>query len=342
MASNAPRIDRLDKNYLINGNFDFWQRQVANDVRTGTGSSAYGADRWKVFPSSTTNQSAHTQRAASTNTGSQYDMNFGPFAANEKMGVAQIVEFANTKLLQGKEVTFAVTLKSDAASNLRLHLLAWTGTADSVTAFTNAVPYTNWSTYTLASNFTSIAVSNVVTTTGYVQYSVTGTVPTNCNNLVCIVSYDQNAGQQHYASQALLYIGSHSSPEFSMAGRNMTEELAMCQRYFEKSYNVSNAVGTNGDESGMWTWKCAQGNNLLRNTSGHFLVQKRAIPTISVYSYNGTLNQVSAETSTSNVGLTTLTPSRICEHTWQGIDVTAAILTNGNWYWFNWTADAEL
>lgn len=242
--SNAPRIDRLDRNYLINSNFDFWQRNSAADSRTGTGSSIYGADRWKVFPSSTINNSAHMQQIASTNPGSQYDMNFGPFGANEKMGAAQIVEFDNTKLLRGKEVTFAVTVKSGAASNLRLELLAWTGTSNAVTAFTNAVPYTNWNTYTLAAGFTSIAVTAFTSTTGYVQYRVTGTVPANCNNLVCIISYAQDAGQQHYASQAVLVVGNIPSPQYSMAGRDIAEEFYMCQRYYRNFVHVP-ATATN-------------------------------------------------------------------------------------------------
>ena len=41
--SLTPRLDRLDKNYIINGNFDFWQRGTSTST-----SGVYLADRFRT------------------------------------------------------------------------------------------------------------------------------------------------------------------------------------------------------------------------------------------------------------------------------------------------------
>src|SRR5690348_2064259 len=97
MSTLTPRVDKIDKNYLINGNFDFWQRIAGSDL-TVTTNRAYGADRWMLFPSITNANGAHMVRAASTNAGSAFDVNIGAFAVSfAKCGMAQIVENANTR-----------------------------------------------------------------------------------------------------------------------------------------------------------------------------------------------------------------------------------------------------
>lgn len=244
MSLLTPRLDKLEKNYLINGNFDYWQRINGSQLLLST-NKAYGADRWMGFPSVTNASSAQIQRTVSTNTGSQYDMTFGPWGVNKKMGAAQIIESNVTKALQGKTVTFSAFIKSTAAANHRIQLLAWTGTADSVTAFTNAVPYTEWSGYTLSSaSFVSVAVlSRTAASNGYEKVTLTGTVPSNCNNLICVVAYADDAGVQNYLSQAQLTVGSGTPNDFSYFSRDVVGELAACQRYFQTiSHGLSGQV----------------------------------------------------------------------------------------------------
>jgi hypothetical protein len=43
MSSNTPRLDKLERNLLINGNFDHWQRGTS-----GVASTSYLADRWRL------------------------------------------------------------------------------------------------------------------------------------------------------------------------------------------------------------------------------------------------------------------------------------------------------
>lgn len=68
--------------------------------------------------------------------------------------------------------------------------------------------------------------------------------------------------------------------------RPIGTELALCQRYYEKSYELNVTPGT--ANSGQ------QGFYILSSTNGAvyatclFKITKRAIPTINLYSYNGT------------------------------------------------------
>lgn len=333
MARAAVKILGVSKNYLINGNFDFWQRKVSQQVVTGT--RVYGADRWLLFPSSASAGASQVLRATSTNVGSQYDLQFGPWNQNEKCSVAQILESNSTALLRGKEVTFSVYVKSDTASPIRLQLLSWTGTADSVTTFTNAVPYTNWTSYTLATSFSDIASATGTTSTSYQRFSVTGTIPTSANNLICVVTYNENSGHQQYVSQAMLNEGA-GPHNFSLAGSNLAGELVMCQRYYEKSYGIDTAPGTQtyGSCSAFLSGITAN----VSCPTLRWTIRKRPAPTVTLYSPIGSpapsgyiRNITTATDIVAAIGF---------------LDDTAATFsasqTDQHEYRYHWTVEAEL
>jgi hypothetical protein len=66
---------------------------------------------------------------------------------------------------------------------------------------------------------------------------------------------------------------------------DFTTELAMCQRYYEKSYDLESAPGTLGSLSMDWEW-VTQALSVGNATVGftQFIVAKRAIPTVTIYS----------------------------------------------------------
>lgn len=336
MSTLTPRIDKIDKNYLINGNFDFWQRTAANQLLV-TANRAYGADRWMIFPSIASANGAQMIRATSSNVGSTYDCNIGAWATPlAKVGMAQIIEKANMRSLLNKEVTFSVSAKVNSSTSvIRCEILAWTGTSDAVTSFTNAVPYTNWSTYTLAASFTSVASITSNITTSYNKVVVSGTVPSNANNLICVVSYISGS-DQIYLSQAQLIVGDIADPDFSAAGRTIGGELLLCQRYYEKSYTLEQSPAT-GDQYGA-VRVTSNASALGEATAFQFKVTKRAIPTVALYHpASGAINTLyrvsdAAAIGGSSVGFTNQSGVRL---------ITLGSASN-NLYDFHWTADAEL
>jgi hypothetical protein len=65
--------------------------------------------------------------------------------------------------------------------------------------------------------------------------------------------------------------------------------LQLCQRYFEKSYDIGTAVGTNTGV-GRNEFSAASDGASNQITTVAFQVAKRAAPTMSAWQYNGTAN----------------------------------------------------
>jgi hypothetical protein len=334
MSSLSPRIDRIDKNYLINGNFDFWQRTVANDLQV-TINRAYGADRWMIFPSITNGTAARMQRTASTNVGSTYDVNIGAFSvANAKVAMAQIIEFSNTVPLRGKDVTVSIQGKGNG-SIVRVELLSWTGTANTVTAFTNAVPYTNWTTYSLAASFTSLgSVQAAMNNTVYTKLVLNASVPANANNIIIVVSYVSGSDQVFF-SQAQLVVGTIEIGRASWAASNIGEELALCQRYFEKSYSTDTVPGSVTPDGQA---HYSRYNGSATTPGPYFRVEKRRIPTMTLRdpanSNTGVIRDLNANNPIAATPVNATT-SAFAVDTALGMDTLTA-------YRYHWTADAEL
>jgi hypothetical protein len=120
------------------------------------------------------------------------------------------------------------------------------------------------------SNFQGVAgawgTTNAVTTT-----TATNVVGTN--------------GATFYITGVQLEAGSVATP---FERRSYGQELALCQRYYEKSYNQSVVPGT-ATTVGMW---CAVGSNTASCGGLTWKVPKRAAPTVALYSFDGTAGAV--------------------------------------------------
>jgi hypothetical protein len=73
--------------------------------------------------------------------------------------------------------------------------------------------------------------------------------------------------------------------------RSIGQELALCQRYYEKSYNTDVVPGTNTQVGRINVWSGQSGSGRLYSSSFGFKVTKRATPTMSFWTYNGTSGQ---------------------------------------------------
>jgi hypothetical protein len=116
--------------------------------------------------------------------------------------------------------------------------------------------------------------------------------------------------------------------------RSIGTELALCQRYYEKSYNVDVVPGT-----GLaYGWSGTTSQNYLEMPSGIiFKVTKRANPTVTLYNAvsgaSGTIYRISdaAAISTSADYIGTNQVGRL---------VPASASANS--YWLHWVAAIEL
>jgi len=75
--------------------------------------------------------------------------------------------------------------------------------------------------------------------------------------------------------------------------RSFADELARCQRYYQKSYNYSVAPGTNTQDGATYTVTQATASYPSAGHT-HFKVEMRAAPTITSYDYGGTSGKMNA------------------------------------------------
>jgi hypothetical protein len=292
-------------NYLFNGGFDFAQRQAPGTL-TAYANGAYGPDRWYLLGDSGATDIQYsrvdeTANALNSRYSGQVENNNG---AAKHTGIAQIIEAVNSVPLRGRTVRFQVRVKTSTASrNMRCAILEWTGTADAV-AFGGSVgrdPVNNWaSTNYTAGNFfnnTNLVVVGVSASTtpgtSYTDLFVTGTVDTACNNLVCMVweeSATPAAGSWNLM-QAGLFDGINA---LAWLPRPIQHELALCQRYYEKSVSVDVAPTSGGLSDGFLylAWNSATS---IKALPIRFVVPKRtASPTVTIYDAAGNAGKVYA------------------------------------------------
>jgi hypothetical protein len=109
-------------------------------------------------------------------------------------------------------------------------------------------------------------------------------------------------GATFYITGVQLEPGSVATP---FERRSYGAELALCQRYFAKTYDTNVAVATAGSKSGsIFVYKNSA------NEAGFCFqmpVEMRSTPTVALYSHAGTVNRFTSsttdQTSTSNGAL---------------------------------------
>lgn len=118
--------------------------------------------------------------------------------------------------------------------------------------------------------------------------------------------------------------------------RPFAEELALCQRYYEKSYAYGVYAGAVNVGS-----VCGISNHLTVIIGDcDFKVSKRAAPVVYIYSYAGTVSKVGniagADTGAAAVAYA------ITENRFAYVSDPGSPYTKGDLYYYNWTASAEI
>ena len=310
------------RNKIINGNFDVWQRGTSGFTNPG-----YSADRWY---SNTTNVTA--SQTALVGIGGVYAMRYITTNATNAAYLEQAIERQVARQLRGKTVTlsgYAVCSSGTVAAQLYLSK--------------NSTPDTrsggSWSQMDVASP------KNITITTTPTQFSVSCVVPNDGTAGGILAGfYFTNAANgvtvDFYGVQ--LEAGSVATP---FETRPIGTELALCQRYYEKSFQQGTAPATNvglgtGESRCMARTAGATASAMIFSIS--FIVTKRVSPTqISLYNPAAANNQardtsIAADCSATTTAYVNATNFAV---TATGNAGTAAVTVIGN---IHWTAEAEL
>ena len=276
-------------NRIINGGFQLAQRGTS--FTSGSNNDdTYNLDRWYVL-SDGNDIVDITQTTTVPTNAAKNSIGLDVETVNTKFGIAQIIENVNCVDAIGGAVTLSFQAKVSATTqldNVKCAIVAWSGTADTVTSDIISAWGVEGTNPTLIANATyENSPANLNVTTSFATYSVTATVDTaSTTNIILFIWSDVTTttlGDFLFVTNVQLEKGSTAS---SFDYRSIGTELALCQRYFEKSYDQGTAPATN-TTTGTFNFSGASEGN------GNVIVPiqystKRAAPTLTGYLAAGT------------------------------------------------------
>lgn len=340
------------KNLVINGSMSVVQRISRDTAVTSVDNTYQVADRWKSLWAGGTAWNIYDFTIGSTTGTSPFFTLLQSAGNSSKVGMLYILENLDTIPLRSLAVSLQSVLASAASiGDIRWALLSWSGTADAPTD-----PVSSWNADgtnpTLAANWAyintpaNLGVSNVPTRITLENQ----VVPTTANNLAIMLWCEDSvnaAGNSWYFTDVQLEIGPTST---SYERHSFVEDLLLCQRYFQKTYNQGVAPGTNtavgeliGQAGAALAASTAGGVLLLLANNGSLLVPMRATPTAVIYSIAGVANAITVAGAATRTGVTAGTPSARSFFDFLNIDATSATaIADRNQIQLQATASAEL
>lgn len=339
----ATDESRLAHNYLINGGFDFAQRQAPTALTTLTIDKC-SADRWRISRENADLQYQRSDGLAETGLTSQYFGTFKKITNTGKLVLYQIIEGTNSVALRGKTIIFQCQMKASSAKTIRMAVLELqnAGTIDTIPATFIAAYGANTTDPTFGANVAIItAAQSKSVTTAMQTFSVSVTVPSNSKNIICAVWSDSQfaANDTLSLAEAGLYVGSVAQV---WRPRLVQQEYALCRRYYFKTFGIDVAPAQNAGVTGCFRFIAGKAGALTEFATLHYPVLLRtASPTITTYNPSAT-NALVRDT-TAGVDCSGVTVGAVSNERMIGISTTGNASTAvGNILDVHITADAEL
>ena len=350
-AAISDATFRATDNLLHNGSMIVAQRAVSS---TSTGVQT--CDRWFV-QASDFDQLAFTQHRSATapdgfNRSLRVEVTTAEtaLASNELMWIRQVLEARDCQRLAfGSSAAKSLTLSFYVRSSLtgKYSVLFYNGdnTRSNTQSFTvNTADTWEYKTITIdgdtdsggginddngfgLSVYFALAAGTDYTGTphsGWGAYSETDDFAFSDN-----VNFAAQTGN-FYLTGVQLQEGTVATP---FIHRSFAEDLAICQRFFQKSYNYETAVGT------ATTVGCIQleSNSDITGTflqGIRFPVNMRGTPTVVTYDTDGNSNKVSTSAGTNK-------PKNVQHQSQSGMSVGEATTSTIAWFRAHYTASAE-
>ena len=245
MASLTPRLDRLENNLIINGNFDFWQRGTSFVSVSG---ASYKADRWI-----TTEDGGGTCTVSRDtdvpNNKSNYSLLWECTAADATLDAAdaylieQRIEGNNFQPLLGKNISLSFYVKSNKTGPYSVSFVNQARDRSYTTEFTvDASDVWEKKTITIQHNdagawttdngvglrvIFGLGIGSNLNTSNLNTWESGGDVRGSST----ATNIQDTVGNQFRIAQVMLNEGEVAG-EFSRAGKSIGEELELCHRYY--------------------------------------------------------------------------------------------------------------
>jgi len=239
------------RNGIINGDFAVAQRGTSF---TSTGSAnnndSYTLDRFYIL-SDGNDVIDVTQETTTVPTNQLTAIALDVETINKKFGIAQIIEQKNCVGLIGNTVTLSFKAKVSSTTkldNVKCAIVAWSGTADTVTSDIISAWGVEGTNPTLIANATyENTPANLSVTTNYATYQVSAAVDTASTKNIIVFIWsdvtDTTLGDFLFITDVQLEKGSAAS-DFEILPIDV--DLARCRRYYAKIVTDAayNAIGS--------------------------------------------------------------------------------------------------
>lgn len=328
LPSTATGVPFRNKNMLLNGAFDVWQRGTS----IGTSASfAYIADRW--YCGSSGGSRLFTRQTGPT--GFTYCIRAQRTAADANTTaviVMQHLESINSLQAKGQQVTLSFYARAGAnfssASNLlSAYIRTGTGTDQKATSYTGSADTT----------------TNVTLTTSWKLFTLTGTLSASLNELAVFFQYNPvgaaGAADYYEVSGVQLEISPVAS-SFDFVPFEQTYQR--CLRYYQKSFTYSAVPAQAYGNAGSLGWNnSVAGAVATYSPSTHFKTPMRITPAVTFYNpivANAFAYNLDTGTSATATVVSGLTSSDTLHVSLTGLAGWGV----GNLVEVQWAADAEL
>ena len=304
------------RNIAYNGAMNIWQRGTTADTAT---SDDYMCDRWQIGHSGLDGNVDWDQETSSTPDGFGYALKISTDASESSLDAGDYLRFRQKfegqdlqslkKGTSGAEsLTLSFWVKSSVASTYTAELFDEDNTRTIGKSYTVDTADTwEFKTITFAGDTTG-ALGNDNGSSLILTFWIdagsdytSGTFSTawqandNTERVYDTTGWLESTTPEFYITGVQLEVGTVATP---FEHRSYGEELALCQRYYEKSYNQSVSPGTVTDVGSLFTAANGVGS---AEWAVRFAVTKRASVTATAYNpATGTAGQSRDASSASN------------------------------------------
>jgi hypothetical protein len=325
------------KNVVINGGMDFFQRVSFSTTATG-----YGLDRWLNVSSGSASASVVTQQTTGVPSGSRYCMRITMGASGGYGNQYHLIETSNVIQLLGRTATLTLKIRRNATFAGGLSVtIAKSATVDAGAGAT-------WTTLTATGGSNTASNASLPTGTSSsdwltISYQVAIPNDGTANSLRIGIEQTQVEASGAYweLAQVQLEAGSQATT-FTRAGGSIGGELALCQRYYQKSYPAAMAPGS--FFLGAYSTTIVE-NNVPSGNYFHYqplIVQMRAEPTITIFSGAGQTSRVST-TGGSDLAALSAVPILVADNHFTIQNQSGGSLSaSGGGFLFYYVASSEL
>jgi len=343
--SNIMPVYSSNRNVLINGDFQIWQRGTSFTV--GAVAKAFGPDKWTQGRGSVAGSTMARGTVTTTSTDYPLPKQFKYYCRCQRtagdtstadVSFGQAMESNNVTWLRGKTVVLSFWARKGsgfAGDSFLARIFTGTGTNENVSSgmtgrlnpFTATVPLS--------------------TTWKFFQYY--GTIDIGANSLSVLFSYHTPSNATAAANEYFditgvqLEIARDESNPVATAFDYQPFDVqhVRCSRYFQKSFSYATTPAQNAGDAGVFTLPCIVAGSGVNNTSTMSFQGKMATtPTFTFYNphaanalaWNYQRSNSSTAISTNGLG--------------EGTTAVAVTGVFGSWVvgdliGFHWTADAD-